>query len=177
MLKVDGGETLDLGGRQLQIYYTPGHAPHHIAILDSKTQGLFCGEALGHYYPELDLLSPAVALPFFDVDMAKKSIRDIRRLKPAMLLFSQRGVSKDVERLAYLAEEAIDAFSAVILEGFHHGASITALSQRLMDCHRRLTEARSGSDIVQWFRGRSKQHYTQMASAFLNYYAKRHAKE
>jgi glyoxylase-like metal-dependent hydrolase (beta-lactamase superfamily II) len=44
---VDDGEIIRTGDRDLQFIYTPGHAPHHIAIFDHMLKGLFCGEALG----------------------------------------------------------------------------------------------------------------------------------
>jgi len=44
----EDGEVISIDGRKLQVIYSPGHAPHHMAIFDEKTQGLFCGEALGY---------------------------------------------------------------------------------------------------------------------------------
>ncbi len=70
LLAVADGARLDLGGRELEIYHTPGHANHHISIFDLKTGALFCGEALGSYFPENEAVRPAVALPLFEVDVA-----------------------------------------------------------------------------------------------------------
>ena len=47
---VRDGERLAVGSRELLIVHTPGHAGHHIAIFDTKTRGLFCGESLGLIY-------------------------------------------------------------------------------------------------------------------------------
>jgi glyoxylase-like metal-dependent hydrolase (beta-lactamase superfamily II) len=49
---VGDGEMLPAGSRQLMIVHTPGHAPHQIAIFDTRTRGLFCGEALGMVYSD-----------------------------------------------------------------------------------------------------------------------------
>ena len=46
---VEDGADLDLGERQLKAIHTPGHDPNHLCFMDSKTRGLFCGDALGGY--------------------------------------------------------------------------------------------------------------------------------
>ncbi len=54
---VEDEDRLSLGSRELVIINSPGHAPHHIAIFDTKTKGLFCGEALGLTARDLDQAS------------------------------------------------------------------------------------------------------------------------
>ncbi len=41
------GESLVLHGRALTFYDAPGHAKHHLAVVDSLTRGLFSGDAVG----------------------------------------------------------------------------------------------------------------------------------
>lgn len=38
------GDVIDLGGRTLTVWHTPGHSPGHISLLDSATGYLFCGD-------------------------------------------------------------------------------------------------------------------------------------
>lgn len=38
------GDTLDLGGRTLTVWHTPGHSPGHVSFLDSTSGYLFCGD-------------------------------------------------------------------------------------------------------------------------------------
>jgi glyoxylase-like metal-dependent hydrolase (beta-lactamase superfamily II) len=38
------GDVLDLGGRTLTVWHTPGHSPGHISFLDSQTGFLFCAD-------------------------------------------------------------------------------------------------------------------------------------
>ena len=45
---VHDGERIDLGGRQLEIIFTPGHTPDSLCILDRKNGMLFTGDT---YYP------------------------------------------------------------------------------------------------------------------------------
>ncbi len=59
----DDGATISFDGRELQVIYAPGHAPHHIAIFDRKTKGLFSGEALGLPLPGAESSALPVAAP------------------------------------------------------------------------------------------------------------------
>lgn len=48
------GSTLRLGRRTLTFYDTPGHARHHLGIVDSLTRGLFSGDTVSiRYQPQL----------------------------------------------------------------------------------------------------------------------------
>ena len=43
---LQGGDVIDLGGRKLIVYHTPGHSPGHICILDKLQGYLFTGDLL-----------------------------------------------------------------------------------------------------------------------------------
>jgi len=38
------GEVLDLGGRTLTVWHTPGHSPGHVSFVDSQTSLVFCAD-------------------------------------------------------------------------------------------------------------------------------------
>ena len=42
---VEDGTTFDLGGRKVVCRYCPGHPPDSMAVIDSQTGALFCGDA------------------------------------------------------------------------------------------------------------------------------------
>jgi glyoxylase-like metal-dependent hydrolase (beta-lactamase superfamily II) len=84
--KVDLG-----GGRRLESHYSPGHAKHHVGLLDSLTGDLYVGDAAGVYIPETADLRPATPPPDFDLDTALASLDRFRALRPSRLLFSHFG--------------------------------------------------------------------------------------
>ncbi len=55
------GDVIPLGGRDLEVLYTPGHASHHVALADSATGAVFTGEAIGSHLPWVDVLSSGAA--------------------------------------------------------------------------------------------------------------------
>jgi len=91
---------LDIGeGITLQIFEGPGHAPHHICIYEPQSGCIFSGEALGHYQPEFDALTPAAAPPSFDLDASIETVEKICTLEPRVICFSQFGQRRDVDNV------------------------------------------------------------------------------
>jgi glyoxylase-like metal-dependent hydrolase (beta-lactamase superfamily II) len=85
------GDKIDLGGRVLQAFDTPGHAYHHHAFLDQATGGLFAGDALGVLLSDVGLIRPATPPPEFNLDAAVDSIERIRSLEPASVWLTHFG--------------------------------------------------------------------------------------
>ncbi|HTS97954.1 MAG TPA: MBL fold metallo-hydrolase [Streptosporangiaceae bacterium] len=94
---VDLTGTIDLGGgRRLESHYTPGHARHHVGLIDSVSGDLYVGDAAGIYIPDTGDLRPATPPPDFDLATALASLRTFAALKPVRLLFSHYGPVTEV---------------------------------------------------------------------------------
>ena len=123
------GEMISIGDRELQIIYAPGHAHHHIAIFDRKTEGLFCGEALG--VPrilsdgEIFLMPPAIQ-PSFDMELCLGTMERLRRLKPRLLCYSHDGSGRNPEKLIFQAAENARVCGDMILKSLNEGESPAA---------------------------------------------------
>jgi len=104
---LDDVGTVDLGGgRRLDSYYSPGHAKHHVGLVDSASGDLYVGDAAGVYIPETGDLMPATPAPDFDLEVALDSLRKFAALQPTRLLFSHYGpVTAVTETLDRSAEE------------------------------------------------------------------------
>jgi glyoxylase-like metal-dependent hydrolase (beta-lactamase superfamily II) len=97
---VADGETIVAGDHKLKAIYTPGHAPHHIALYDEKSGGLFSGEALGVPRPGAATFPlPAVVPPSFDPDVYLESIRKLQALHPRLILYGHDGISNHPEEM------------------------------------------------------------------------------
>jgi glyoxylase-like metal-dependent hydrolase (beta-lactamase superfamily II) len=92
------------GGRQLESHYSPGHAKHHVGLIDSLSGDLYVGDAAGIYIQETGDMRPATPPPDFDLDVALESLRMFAALQPTRLLFSHYGpveaVDETLERSA-----------------------------------------------------------------------------
>ena len=93
------GETghVDLGdGRALEAFHNPGHASHHVGLVDTHTGDLYTGDAAGTYVPETAEVRPSTPPPDFDLDLTLSSLARMRDARPDRLLFSHFGPVTDV---------------------------------------------------------------------------------
>ena len=131
ILVVHNDETVVLGERRLKILYSPGHSPHHICIFDSKSEGLFCGEALGVYLPLDNVLMLATAPPIFELALAMDTIDRLQQLDPKILFFSQWGASRETHRLIELSREYTKSTGDSILQAIKAGDREDVIARRL----------------------------------------------
>ncbi len=95
------------GGRSLEAFHAPGHAQHHVGLVDSASGDLYVGDAAGVYIPETQDMRPATPPPDFDLDLALASLGRFRAIAPQRLLFSHFGPVLDVEAALGRAEEEL----------------------------------------------------------------------
>jgi glyoxylase-like metal-dependent hydrolase (beta-lactamase superfamily II) len=95
------------GGRRLESHYSPGHARHHVGLVDSVSGDLYVGDAAGVYIQETGDMRPATPPPDFDLDVALESLRTFAALQPTRLLFSHFGPVTAVEQTLERSAEEI----------------------------------------------------------------------
>jgi glyoxylase-like metal-dependent hydrolase (beta-lactamase superfamily II) len=107
------GDVILLGGRSLEVLYTPGHASHHVALADSATGAVFTGEAIGSHLPWVDVYRPALPPPETDVEQALASVERIRARATA-LMTSHFGPIADAGEGCDRAAERIRTWSETV---------------------------------------------------------------
>lgn len=86
-----GGEVLDLGGRRVEVHYTPGHARHHVAFVDALSRSLFTGDAGGIYLPRDRVVIPTTPFPEFDLPTALETMEGMKALEARQVMFTHFG--------------------------------------------------------------------------------------
>jgi glyoxylase-like metal-dependent hydrolase (beta-lactamase superfamily II) len=128
------GEKISVNARELQIVYSPGHAPHHLAVFDHKTKGLFSGEALGFPLPGANISPlPAAAPPSFDMVEYLESMEKLRKLHPRLIFYSHNGVGKNPEQLIPQATENTKIVGNIILKSLREGHGTEAVRSKLQE--------------------------------------------
>jgi glyoxylase-like metal-dependent hydrolase (beta-lactamase superfamily II) len=125
------GETLAPGGRELRFLDTPGHASHHLAIVDSLAGVVFTGDALGVHVPDLPVLRPATPPPDFDLERYVASIERIRSTSPALLLFAHFGPIEEVDAICDLAIRRVRDWASVVRDAMRETEDPEELEERL----------------------------------------------
>jgi glyoxylase-like metal-dependent hydrolase (beta-lactamase superfamily II) len=96
---LEDGSQIDLGGgRYLSSFDSPGHARHHVGLLDSLSGDLYTGDAAGVWTPETQDLRPATPPPEFDLDTSLRSLDRMRERQARRLLFSHFGPVTEVDQ-------------------------------------------------------------------------------
>ena len=126
---------VDLGaGRRLTSTWSPGHANHHVGLLDATSGDLYVGDAAGIYVPEVNLVRPATPPPEFDLLAALASLDAFTALAPQRLLFSHFGPATNVtDVLLASAEELhvwVEATRQVRLLGTDLDHAVAAVVER-----------------------------------------------
>ena len=126
-------DVIALGDRELAVLDTPGHASHHVALVDSRTGAVFTGDALGIHVPDLPVLRPATPPPEFDLDRYVTSIARIREAARSILLFAHFGPLADVQATCDLAIRRVRDWAGVAeraMRGTEDPEELAALLER-----------------------------------------------
>ncbi len=118
ILSVDDGAHLQLGASTLCFLHTPGHALHHLCIVDEDTRVIFAGDTFGISYRELDTVSgefifPATTPVHFDPEAAHASIDRLMAQQPRAIYLTHYSRVTDLERLASDLHRGLRAFVAI----------------------------------------------------------------
>ncbi len=126
--------SIDLGdGRTLRSYHAPGHARHHVGLLDSDTGDLYVGDAAGIYVPETADVRPATPPPDFDLELACRSLDRFRELEPTRLLFSHFGPVSDVAATLDRSEEELRLWVELVAEARGDGLDLDHAVARVVE--------------------------------------------
>ena len=135
------------GGRRLDSHYSPGHAKHHVGLLDSVSGDLYVGDAAGMYLPETGDLRAGTPPPDFDLDTALNSVARFGALRPQRLLFSHYGPVADVpgtlERSAEEIKVWVEETRKAHREGMDLDHAVALVHERTKD---RYAGLRPGGD-------------------------------
>lgn len=148
---IDG--SIDLGaGRRLEVFHAPGHASHHIGLMDTNTGDLFVGDAAGVYIPETHDVRPATAPPEFDFYLAQQSLARFRERAPSRLLFSHYGPTTDVSTILDRSEDELARLIADVKYSREHGHTLDhAVAYIVERTNQRLTQLASHPEVVARF--------------------------
>jgi len=144
---VEDGDQIDLGGRVLDVLYTPGHASHHVAFVESETGAVFTGDALGVHIPDVGVLRPATPPPDFDLQLSLESIERIRVRARSALLLSHFGPLAEIDDTCDLAGERIRAWSDVVRDALRTTEDVDEITALLEQQGSQEYEADSGAPL------------------------------
>ncbi len=126
ILETPHASSIRLGGRELQFFDTPGHARHHVAILDTRSGHVFAGDVFGLSYREMDedgrqFIVPTSSPVQFDPEPYHRSIDLILQLEPEAVYVTHYGQIRDIQPKGAVLHRLVDAHAELGLREKHAG--------------------------------------------------------
>lgn len=143
IIEAQDGSCISLAGRRLTFFDSPGHARHHVCILDEKSGHLFTGDMFGLSYRELDrdgkqFVFPATTPIQFDPEAFHQSIDRLSAMNPGALYMTHYGRVDSPKQIAVDLLRLVDAHADL-------GRSVAGI----LDKEERLARLRTGvTDLV-----------------------------
>ncbi len=127
ILETPHGSSIRLNGRELQFLDTPGHARHHVAILDTKSGHVFAGDVFGLSYREMDedgrqFIVPTSSPTQFDPEPYHRSIDLVLGAKPEAVYVTHYSQVRDVQAKGAVLHRLVDAHAELALSEKDAGA-------------------------------------------------------
>ena len=133
---LEGGETLAIGARKLDVAYTPGHASHHVSYFDDSSGVAFIGDTTGIRIEGGPYILPATPPPDIDLDIWESSFATILTRRPARLFLTHYGYSDTPAEHIAEFRERLHAWAALTEEVLRTSADESAaLDSFVAKCH------------------------------------------
>ena len=110
---LEGGETIRVGQVHLDVFYTPGHASHHVAYWDPCSRIAFVGDTAGIRIEGKPYLLPATPPPDIDLELWNASLDAIVSLHPERLFLTHFGYIDRPHEHIRLYRERLGDWSAL----------------------------------------------------------------
>ena len=135
IIEAGDGHELNLGGRVIRVFDTPGHARHHVCYFDTVSRSFFTGDTFGLSYRQLDVdgrpsIFPTTTPVQFEPEAMHASIRRMEAEQPTAMYLTHYAQVRDVPRLAADMHRLIDAHVAIAERHAAAGDVRTALIER-----------------------------------------------
>ena len=133
LIPLEGGEKIRIGDVELGVFYTPGHASHHVAYWDADSRIAFVGDNAGIRIEGKPYLLPATPPPDIDLELWNASLDTIASWNPQRLFLTHFGyIDKPGEHIRLYRERLRD-WAALTQRLLVSSDSAEASEQRFID--------------------------------------------
>src|SRR6266705_4404534 len=158
---LEGGETLRLGARKLEVVYTPGHASHHVSYFDNEEGIAFVGDTTGIRIEGHPYVMPATPPPDIDLDIWDTSFAAILERKPARLFLTHFGFSANPSEHILVFRERLHKWAALTEKIIRSASSDSAAMDAFMSA--------TYAEMAQYLPADEVEHYAFSAGLNLSF--------
>jgi glyoxylase-like metal-dependent hydrolase (beta-lactamase superfamily II) len=128
-----GGEQLRLGEAQLEVFYTPGHASHHVSYFHRESRTAFVGDTAGIRVQGDAFLLPATPPPDIDVGIWNESLNAIAARGPERMFLTHFGFIENPAQHIRLYKARLAEWTELTRNLLHRGMEATAAEKAFVD--------------------------------------------
>jgi glyoxylase-like metal-dependent hydrolase (beta-lactamase superfamily II) len=158
---LEGGETLALGSRKLEVVYTPGHASHHVSYFDQQEGVAFVGDTTGVRIEGHAYILPATPPPDIDLGIWDSSFAAILERKPSRLFVTHFGFSENPAEHVLLFHERLHKWAALAEQAIRSSNSDSAAMESFLSAAR--------AEMAQYLPANEIDHYVFTAGLNLSF--------
>jgi glyoxylase-like metal-dependent hydrolase (beta-lactamase superfamily II) len=133
LIPLEGGEKIRIGDAELGVFYTPGHASHHVAYWDAASRIAFVGDNAGIRIEGKPYLLPATPPPDIDLELWNASLDTIASWNPQRLFLTHFGYIDNPGEHIRLYRERLRDWAALTQRLLDSSDSPEAAEQRFID--------------------------------------------
>jgi len=170
---IEGGDTLNVAGRRLEVHYTPGHAVHHVIFFDAHSGELFAGDAAGVRLPGVDYVRPPTPPPDLDLEAWSNSIDLIKSLRPDVLYIGHFGAVKNIPEHFERLREKLFSWGEFVLVAMRDGKDEAEITTLLME-HTKPELLQAARDPHALERYEIATNYPMTVQGYMRYWRKNH---
>src|SRR5712664_1712667 len=158
---LEGGETLTLGSRKVEVVYTPGHASHHVSYFDQAEGVAFVGDTTGVRIEGHAYVMPATPPPDIDLEIWENSFTAILERKPARLFLTHFGFSENPAEHVLLFRERLHKWAELAEKSMRSTSDESAALASFM--------AAARAEIAEYLPAEEVEHYVFNAGLNLSF--------
>lgn len=125
-------DTFRVAGRRMRSAYTPGHAWHHVSVLDEASDTVFVGDTAGERYPGERYVLPVTPPPDVDLEHWYASTARVRAWNSTQLVVTHFGAFQDPARHLAEHEERLGQWADAVRQSLGTGASDAERGERFV---------------------------------------------
>ena len=133
MVPLDGGEQIRIGEVELDVFYTPGHASHHVTFWDRASRIALVGDTAGIRVEGDAFLLPATPPPDIDVEIWNQSLDTIASWEPERLFLTHFGFIENPSEHVRLYKERLAEWSALTRKLMASGMEMSEAEKAFVD--------------------------------------------
>jgi glyoxylase-like metal-dependent hydrolase (beta-lactamase superfamily II) len=125
---VKDGDLIRLGGSELRVMYTPGHASHHIALYDESRRAVFTGDVAGVRMPGCRHVRPPTPPPDINIHQWNASVDRLRALDAQTLLMTHFGAQTEGIEAQYTdLLQRLDSWTGLVRAGLDRDEAVAGI--------------------------------------------------